>query len=117
MLGMGAFRNDSAEINNTADTGRRRSSGKIAGRRKIELAEVPATGHGMHQIIGDADAGQSPRQGFRLQRIGFDYLNALPASRFKRCTPPRRSPQHSPFGQQSRHKVRADVAAGTKYQR
>ena len=66
---------------------------KIADRLDIQLAEMPATGHGMHQVIGDADPGQSLAQRCRFERIGFDNLDAMPATGFKRCTATGDGPQ------------------------
>ena len=88
MLGTGAFRNDAAEIDDTLDAGHSRRNGKIAGCFNIQLAEMPATGHRMHQVISDADPGQSFAQRFRLECIGFDNLDALPAPGFKRRAAP-----------------------------
>ena len=111
VLRIRAFRHQPAQIDDALDAHGGRGIGEIQRGFAVEASEVPAGGHRVDQVVGDATARQRVGQACRLERVRFAQLDSTPAARLE-SAPLSCDRAHAVSGLlQFRNKVRSDVAA------
>ena len=109
-----------AEVDDASDAGRGRGAAEGPRRGQVALAIALAPGHGVHEVVGHADAGQRRPERLGAQHVAGDDLDATGPVAALEALRVAHEHAHAPAGlEQARHQPAADVAgrAGDEYER
>ena len=93
------------------DAGRGRGAAEGPRRRQVALAIALASGHGVHEVVRDADAGQRRPERLGAQHVAGDDLDVPGPVAALEPLRVAHEHAHAPAGlEQARHQPAADVA-------